>query len=505
MRIKLSILLILVCAKFGFAQTFNKTSTFNLSTFYFRSLLVKDSTIYAAGFGADTNEPSKPKMYIANYDLNGTLLEFVNPLDTLSDSFFSAENSILDFDSTLIFLTKYSNSSVFNNPCLYATNKKLEIKTIKKLAYPNYLSVNSFGLTKVSKTKFLLLTSVQYKSGDNIDVFLHLIDRDFSIVWSKMYGVQNKYDVPYSAVKLNSGNLLIGSHRTDAGMTVAGQRYQEQTWIFEIDTAGNMVREFLDTNTRTGPAKGLTQTNDGGFVYCGKYQTGFDGHLGYNYGGSIARVDKTLQLKEWEKVVTDTSGNLISLENIKRQKDDLIAVGNNVGEFQNDWNGLLMGSIIKFDKNGIIQWQRVFPSIDTIGNQSWSYLNDLTIDTKANIISVGEYDPFTGPNQGWILKLDSNGCYDNGFCGYPIVSVKEQLNYENKDLSIYPNPFITEFNLDFQNLQFKSIEIFNFLGNMIYSSDREKAKVDLTGFPSGVYFIKLNTLEGIFIEKIIKE
>src|SRR5690606_39394057 len=112
--------------------------------------------------------------------------------------------------------------------------------------------------------------------------------------------------------ELPNGNIVIGAHRYEVN-TPHNTRKKEQTWIFEIDTAGNMVREFLDPDTRTGPAKGLIQTADGGFVYCGKYQSNWNGMQSYVWQGSIAKVDGSLQNKVWEKKLNDTLSNIISM------------------------------------------------------------------------------------------------------------------------------------------------------------------------------------------------
>ena len=504
MKNSVVILIFIVWAGSVSAQTFTKTSTFDLSTFYFRSLFANDTSIYATGFGADTIEPTKPKMFIAKYDLNGSLLEFVNPLDTFSDSFFNAENSILDFDSTLIFLSKYSNSIVFNSPCLFKTKKNLELKQIEKLEFPNFASVNSFGLIKISNEKFLLLTSVQYKSGDNIDVFLHLINKDFSIIWSKIYGILKKYDVPYSAIKLNSGNLFIGAHRTDPGGTVAGQRYKEQTWIFEIDTAGNMVREFLDTNTRTGPAKGLTQSASGGYVYCGKYQTGFDGHLSYNWGGSITKIDNKLQNKVWEKIVTDTSSNAVSLESILKVGNRYIAIGNNIGYTEtNVFNEIVSGYFISFNENGNKIYDRYYSGKDSSDQYYRHYLYSITKDKLNSIIAVGQVDPSQTQTQGWIIKLDSLGCLASTNCGNPGLFVQEskELFYE---FDIYPNPVKETLFINTHEI-IERLKIYNTLGQLVVEQRFPPNQVSLSSLRSGLYFMNVKTAQGVFTKKFVKE
>ena len=52
----------------------------------------------------------------------------------------------------------------------------------------------------------------------------------------------------------------------------------------------------------------------------------------------------------------------------------------------------------------------------------------------------------------------------------------------------------------------KNQEIFNLLGEKIYSAPyREQSTVNCEHFPPGIYFITLQTENGVAVQKLIKE
>ncbi|MGZ4079539.1 MAG: choice-of-anchor L domain-containing protein, partial [Bacteroidia bacterium] len=76
-------------------------------------------------------------------------------------------------------------------------------------------------------------------------------------------------------------------------------------------------------------------------------------------------------------------------------------------------------------------------------------------------------------------------------------------------ISVYPNPGTGIYTLkdEQHKLQGSSITIFNVLGEKINSQliENERSIIDLTNQSSGVYFIQINTPDGIFNTKLIKK
>ncbi len=84
-----------------------------------------------------------------------------------------------------------------------------------------------------------------------------------------------------------------------------------------------------------------------------------------------------------------------------------------------------------------------------------------------------------------------------------MTGIKE-LNVENKQINIYPNPVKDLFRIDFEGGS--TFEILNLMGQVVYNGDLIKNKiVQTSNLSSGVYLIKFKTGKTFEYKKIIKE
>jgi len=84
---------------------------------------------------------------------------------------------------------------------------------------------------------------------------------------------------------------------------------------------------------------------------------------------------------------------------------------------------------------------------------------------------------------------------------FPAVGINE---LSNGTLSLYPNPATEVVNIVSSN-DIKTIEVLNYIGQTIYTNknmDQKTAQLNVTGFRSGVYFVKVTTTSGIKTTKI---
>ncbi|MFH0864796.1 MAG: T9SS type A sorting domain-containing protein [Bacteroidota bacterium] len=146
----------------------------------------------------------------------------------------------------------------------------------------------------------------------------------------------------------------------------------------------------------------------------------------------------------------------------------------------------------------------------------WSW-DDGTYDTIA-------YPSHTYSTAGFynicLFITDSTGCTDT-YCetsylsknSDAIVSVDVipnnatgiNTNYSNDKFSIYPNP-ATNY-LTIETTQPSQIEILNLQGQIIYKSntDEMNTSIDVSGFPEGLYMVKIISAKGISVQKFVKE
>lgn len=133
----------------------------------------------------------------------------------------------------------------------------------------------------------------------------------------------------------------------------------------------------------------------------------------------------------------------------------------------------------------------------TIGLNNEVYLNAYFTDNP-----VTSYDPsnelafFKGSYDGMIFKviLDTQ------------VNLDEQLT--NKLIKLYPNPFVKYLKIVL-NEELLSCQVFNSLGieihlELYYDNKNELRIIFQDSTPSGIYYIKLQTLDHLYYEKVFK-
>jgi len=132
------------------------------------------------------------------------------------------------------------------------------------------------------------------------------------------------------------------------------------------------------------------------------------------------------------------------------------------------------------------------------GGASWfTFLKDKT----SMLSSVYFTDPQTGyivGGDGLILKTTTGGT----------VTVNEPNQTITSCFSIYPNPAVDQLNISSQQEVHSkvTVSIINLSGqflseNVCYSS--QTIQIDLTGFPTGIYLVKIQTPESIETKKLL--
>ena len=84
---------------------------------------------------------------------------------------------------------------------------------------------------------------------------------------------------------------------------------------------------------------------------------------------------------------------------------------------------------------------------------------------------------------------------------FPAVGMNELANSQ---IMIYPNPATEVVNVK-SDYTITGIDVMNFIGQTVYTVsnvDSKTAKLNVVGFKSGVYFVKVSTTEGMRMVKI---
>lgn len=89
-----------------------------------------------------------------------------------------------------------------------------------------------------------------------------------------------------------------------------------------------------------------------------------------------------------------------------------------------------------------------------------------------------------------------------------LTSVYETKNNSSLNFQLYPNPAQNKFtiNIHSMNEEVQQILVINMLGEIIYKTEGEKLKkeytFDLSNKPAGLYFVKIDTSQKVFFEKV---
>jgi len=85
----------------------------------------------------------------------------------------------------------------------------------------------------------------------------------------------------------------------------------------------------------------------------------------------------------------------------------------------------------------------------------------------------------------------------------PICEDISNILISNSPLSLYPNPTTNQLYLKTTNIQPQTISIYDLNGRMLYTTPF-KPEIDVTQLSSGVYFVEVNSAEGVVRRRFVK-
>ena len=91
------------------------------------------------------------------------------------------------------------------------------------------------------------------------------------------------------------------------------------------------------------------------------------------------------------------------------------------------------------------------------------------------------------------LNIDDVAIYGNANVGI--------TNAANVNVALYPNPTNSMLNIATEGLQ--SVEVMDMTGRMVMTSSQNT--IDMSQLSNGVYVVRVNTLNGTAIQKVVKK
>jgi len=423
-----------------------------------------------------------------------------------------------------------------------------DIFIVKLDSNGNFSWANSMGSSALSENGFSISSDVMnniYVSGNfentvdfdpsngvfnltslgGSDMFITKLDSAGNLIWAKSFeSSANNYS--WITVDCNQNDVIYLTGRFensvdfDPGSGVSSLTSLGGTDIFivKLDSAGNLLWVKSEGGLSSDHGQYINTDKLGNIYITGRFQgtADFDPNTGTIYKNSNGSDDMFIQK-------LDQNGSLIWIKTIGGALSDWIGhacidtFGNVylAGAFMDtvDFDpGISISNIIskggrdifiqKLDSNGNFIWVNSFGSLD-------DDLGSIALDDNANIYSTGTYrDTVDFDPNGGVFNLIQTGINVDSYILKLRQGVENNLSVNNASFNnpfnIYPNPTSSYLNINF-NERIESVEIFNSSSKLIKKINPTLDIIDVSGFPTGIYFIKIVTNEMTITKKFVKQ
>ena len=160
------------------------------------------------------------------------------------------------------------------------------------------------------------------------------------------------------------------------------------------------------------------------------------------------------------------------------------------------------GPTSAIDHNGYIKGDTFYLSNYTAGIR----IVDISSVGANEVNEVGFFDTYPESNSASFNGVWSNYPYfesgnivvsdiNRGFFLIRQSGALETSNFQNQEFKIFPNPASSYVNIQNTQENIQRIEIFNLLGQKIFSrdfKDEKQIQIDLDSYESGMYLLKIN-------------
>lgn len=322
-----------------------------------------------------------------------------------------------------------------------------------------------------------------------IQVFLCKYSPTGERLWSKNIGDFNQDDECYSISKYPGQGFVLGCQTEYLD--------DHNPYVIRINNNGSILWDKEFALSEWYESYAVAHVTDAGDIYLGSNKV-MNKVVWNEYSKYwFARLNHEGDTV-WTKLYGDSSLTLGTYDLVERRD------GNVAYLLFGTPNGKFMNSLLELNSLGFVQ-SRINFTHDS--SELGKYPSAKTIDTTSdNGLIVGGHFNYSNASGGskqqfWVVKFDSNGCYDSTFnC---TVGINEQAQ-KLYDLKIFPNPAQTQVTVHAANL----LGVYNMLGQPQPCQQQQlgnSIEIDISGLPRGNYFIRSEEVGKISTGTFIKE
>ncbi len=380
-------------------------------------------------------------------------------------------------------------------------------------------------------------------------------DTNLNIIWDKYYEAE-EVNLYLSSIKMlpEDESFLVSMYawtpETEWGLPVV----YPKTYVKHIDSSGQVINEFSIGQGFYDDCSRMELTDDGNYLLTGDTNSwnafnfrAFDlkGDLAGNelwhqlyaedvYKSSFLDVKRTKDLSEsyWHGgyvrmspdkktmgYINKVSGNgeelwrkyaamdssiheYVSVVNAANNSD-LFAVGSSRYYPYFNYDPVPRGWITRFDEDGNIKWNKLFqyqtpPDIPDMDHYLYRVvaLPDGGIVAAGSSFGLDQYGRASA--DGWLIRVDSNGCVRPGGCGLE-VGIEEPVA-ELRQVKAYPNPATDKFTIELfitakEANKKASLELRDSKGRLMEEhklvNGNNQIDINLENFAAGTYFYSI--------------
>ena len=430
--------------------------------------------------GSTKEEGQESYFYIVKLDAN-CLLQWSRIIgdSSISGLGFVCYDIVQTLDGGYILSGRHGNGSdihivKLNSSGWFQWNQNIGV-TVNTFPQDEY----AYAVTKTSDGGCVVVGYIWVGIMGKRDIYVIKLNSNGIIQWSRTIGGVG-YDEAYSIVNTTDGGYAIAGYTDSFG---AGG---EDVYVVKLDASGSLQWTRTVGGTDDDNAWSIIQTIDGGYAVAGET---FSFAAGYDDDMYLVKLNAS-GLLQWSKTIGGTSYE--EAYSIIKTLDGGYAIAGETSSFGIGSNDLY---IVKFDAN----WNTCGNTTTRISSSGSGGTISIPIDTVNFAVSNIFITSQTFGSGGTITNI----CTSIG-----IKKISTEVPTEYSLSQNYPNPFNPTTNIRFNIPKASDVKliIYDILGKEIttlvneqlypgtYEVDWPAPSGDGSGYPSGVYFYKLETM-----------
>ncbi|MFA4851532.1 MAG: T9SS type A sorting domain-containing protein [Bacteroidales bacterium] len=479
------------------------------STAYFDYLQITSMTYNGGGF-------------IAKYDSLGNIL-WVRKITGTNTSCVQA---ITTDQNKNIYFTGHFTETTYIDTFSLTSNGSSDLFIGKYDEYGNLLWIKSAGgidldagMT-ITCSDSLLFVGGEFRdsvyfdttlliSNGNSDIFLACMDFNGNYRWIKSEGGTG-WDVSRGVTIDEESNIFL----TGIFMNTA---YFSDTSITSNGSSNAFIAKY-DKNGQLQWVRSMNGTSDvwGRSVIISNNEIYVKGHFNGNAQFGTFNLNSQV-FSDYFICKLDMSGNFLWAKQIETKLDFMDDFWNHSLESDEQGNiyvtGWFMDSLVydnftvqsngsydifvmKIDSDGNLIWAL------TAGNASGDYSRSIARDDNGNLYITGRFYNTLFFGDSSVTSYGSADVFVAKIREEPVSVVYNEEN-TSLEITVYPNPATNYVNIGYPPMQFEKVEIVSINGKILRTYNGNQNSLDVSGLASGVYFLKLDAGNMVYVKRVI--